>query len=533
MRRFLYGGCALFFGFTSLFGATIEPGESSKRHKTDYVTNWTAKDTQTYTVSASASGCSFVDSKTKANGGATLKSHSSSGASAEKDIVHTDKPTTSGFGFSVSGVLAGSGDGGEVTWSATLQQRFFWLEASPSNIVKAGTAVTVTAQGDPAESTWTVNNTAWKNGGANPVKASSIILNRNMWDKMGWTPNPVPTGYLFPPAGSYSVAATTTETENARSADITVKIFDISITADGNALKPLDENNRYAYIASSCTMPSLKAKLVPASLPGNVEYSLNITYTRSARNDSDSYSETIRADKEWDINAKMNSAFRGGKAVLTYKYEGISDSVTFYIRGNNPTKATAVSYIKEKTSLWYPQYVAIHESGSSSGSVMKQFNETGTFNSGNSDIRYTPNASSDGGFGIFQLTNPAPSAQQLWSWKANCDEGISRLNSAQAYANNWMNAPVGATGFPSGGQRVQAKNENNGVAVPVPNKTYGNVTFSDGTAKVIEHAVALKRYNGASLGNFCAWDNANGQWKFNENNSLGFNYVARICAEVL
>ena len=95
-----------------------------------------------------------------------------------------------------------------------------------------------------------------------------------------------------------------------------------------------------------------------------------------------------------------------------------------------------------------------------------------------------------------------------------------------------MNAPVGASGFPRGGQRIQARNKNNGVDVPVPNKTYGNVTFSDGTDKIIEHAVALKRYNGASGGNFCSWDNKNSQWKFNENNNLGFNYVSRICNEV-
>lgn len=31
----------------------------------------------------------------------------------------------------------------------------------------------------------------------------------------------------------------------------------------------------------------------------------------------------------------------------------------------------------------------------------------------------TPNESFDGGFGIFQITNPKPTAQQIWSWKAN------------------------------------------------------------------------------------------------------------------
>ena len=139
---------------------------------------------------------------------------------------------------------------------------------------------------------------------------------------------------------------------------------------------------------------------------------------------------------------------------------------------------------------------------------------------GNADIKYTPNASSDHGFGIFQLTNnPKPSAQQLWSWHANCDDGISRLSDAQAYANSWMAS-----------QRRQMSDE--GFSISVPPKTYGNVTFAENTPYIIEHAVALKRYNGATGGNFCAWDNKKHCWKFNEKNHLKINYVLRICSEV-
>ena len=141
-----------------------------------------------------------------------------------------DELPTSDTSMSMSGKLIPpeGTEGSQPTWSAsaTLQSPF-WLEASPADMVKVGTVVTITAKGDPTESTWTINNTAWKNGGANPVKTSSVVLNRNMWDKMGWTPNPVPTGYLFPPAGTYAIAATTTEEENARSADITVKVIGV------------------------------------------------------------------------------------------------------------------------------------------------------------------------------------------------------------------------------------------------------------------------------------------------------------------
>lgn len=236
----LAGLCTL-----SLFGATITPGTSKDRHKIDEATSWTANESQTYTVSASASGCSFVDEKTEANGGATLTSHSSNSASAEKRITHTDVPNADAFGFSVSGILAGSGSGSAQSWSVTLKQKIFWLSVSPCEIVKAGTSVSVSANGAPTESTWSVNNREWKDhnaSGSEPYKTSSIALNRNMWDKMKWTPDPVPTGYLFPPAGIYNVSATTTETSDARSAGTTVRVVEIAKPARNGLISKWDSS---------------------------------------------------------------------------------------------------------------------------------------------------------------------------------------------------------------------------------------------------------------------------------------------------
>lgn len=148
-----------------------------------------------------------------------------------------DDLPTSAISMSMSGMLIppGGTEGSQPTWSAsaTLQSPFR-LEASPAGIVKVGTAVTVTAKGDPTESIWTIDNTVWKNGDTVPFETSSVTLNRNMWDKMQWTPNPVPTGYLFPPAGTYVIAATTTEEVNARTANLEVKVIGVkSLSASG------------------------------------------------------------------------------------------------------------------------------------------------------------------------------------------------------------------------------------------------------------------------------------------------------------
>lgn len=395
-----------------------------------------------------------------------------------------------------------------------------YIEPTSLTMAYGDPAKTLTAKinGRKKSSNWHIQTVSTSNSWTSPVlngKTSITIGKNGNWD---------------PPVGKYNVTAIDpNDTQNK--ASIEVFVISLSLKSENTELADIsEENHRYSYIAATCTMPALRAKLQPASLPEDVEYNLEISYNRNGRNDCELYNRKMLASAEWNVNSKMGGDFRGGRAILTYKYNGLSKNMTFYIRANNPAKSTAVAYINNRTNLWYPQYVAIHESNSSSSAVMKQFNETGTFHSGDADIRYTPNASNDGGFGIFQLTNPVPTAQQLWSWHANCDEGISRLNSAQTYADNWMNAPVGTPGFPCGGQRVQARNANGGKPIPVPDKTYGNVTFSDGTAKIIEHAVALKRYNGASGGNFCSW--RNGQWQFNENNSFGFNYVRRICEEV-
>ena len=66
-------------------------------------------------------------------------------------------------------------------------------------------------------------------------------------------------------------------------------------------------------------------------------------------------------------------------------------------------------------------------------------------------------------------------------------------------------------------------------AAMVPPETLHSVIFEDGTDKYIEHAVALKRYNGESEGQYCEWDDDEKEWVFNRLNNLGFNYVERVC----
>ena len=150
---------------------------------------------------------------------------------------------TADVDMSMSGNLIppAGGSGSPPTWSADAKLRApFWLTPT-EKIFAEGTAVTITANGAPTESTWSVNSKAWKDWtttGSQPYKTSSITLNRNMWDKMQWTPSTIPTGWLCPPAGAYNISATTTETSGARSASANVyvlKLQDVRVKPSGSS----------------------------------------------------------------------------------------------------------------------------------------------------------------------------------------------------------------------------------------------------------------------------------------------------------
>jgi hypothetical protein len=172
-----------------------------------------------------------------------------------------------------------------------------------------------------------------------------------------------------------------------------------------------------------------------------------------------------------------------------------------------------------------------------------QFNEEGVLNCNSADVRYTPNGGEDcdtcpGGLGLFQLTmftdqndsTRPPNSQELWSWKANAITGCKYLEYHQSIdIGNHMSATTYVKG-----ERAQAFLYSSNLYW-VPDETVGGVTFSDNTDRIIEHAVAIKRYNGASgpgNGEYIEWVDELNLWRFNRVNSLGFNYVERVCLEV-
>jgi hypothetical protein len=201
---------------------------------------------------------------------------------------------------------------------------------------------------------------------------------------------------------------------------------------------------------------------------------------------------------------------QGGNATLSWALGNKSGQIKFQIVGKNPIEEAVLAAIGNDP--WFAPYVAKRESW------LKQFE----FRTGKKSEIDWPMMSFDGGVGVFQLTNPQPTCDQVWKWPSNVAEGVKRLRDFNARAETYMNQ-----------QRAVARNSNKKhVDVPVPRQKVANCVFEDGTERTIKDAVALKKFNGIALGNFCVWDKVNKKWKFNPINDRKENYVESVCKKV-
>ena len=235
------------------------------------------------------------------------------------------------------------------------------------------------------------------------------------------------------------------------------------------------------YISDAPRMPQLKAKLRPDGLAGNVDWSLKIEFKRPNRNDKDTLTKTVAANSQWNIAQDFGTHFYGGKVVLTATYKGLDCKRTFHIRGTNPSENAAETEIGNNP--FYAKAIARHESGTQNNRTYLQFNEVGTLGPDYlTNLKRTPNRSSDKkGWGIYQLTKPVPSRDQVWSWKANVAGGKALMNSNLAEAPAYF-------------QAVRRKYPNQYESPPSTYTPPGTTT-----ALTYLQAAAIQMFNGASV----------------------------------
>jgi hypothetical protein len=304
---------------------------------------------------------------------------------------------------------------------------------------------------------------------------------------------------------------------------------EIKVEVNGVEIEP----DELVYISAVPEMPIMKASLTGA-ISGNLQWSLLHEFKKEKQDVSGVYlSGKLPAASVWDVNDTFKTDFFGGKITVELRDdEAERCDFVFYIRGKNPSETAVEEYIGE--SPWYAINIAKHESNKNQqGRYYCQFNNPETWEPSKDSLTGAcPNFGSPDGWGLMQV-DPPQSDDELWNWKLNVDEGKSRMSVHAAIADDWMNIPVGenVTKYPAGGQRVQSYNDL-GYVRPVPEKTYGDVTFKDGTSITIEDAVAIKQYQGAAK-HHCEWNNATQAWKFNEYNVVGTQtiyYVKEVCS---
>jgi len=361
----------------------------------------------------------------------------------------------------------------------------------------------------------------------------------------------------------------------------------VRVTAVKVELRDTADNNRDilgGYIAwigadPAPRMPQLRAQVLPDLGNGiSAEWSMRTEYTDHGRNDEVFVPGGATADapvvavisQQWDIGAAMAALpdelrIFGGKAVLKLR-AGIAFEYEhqFRIRGGNPDDAIARAYIDNNNrGIWFAYAIARHESRDGD-QIYNQFVPEGSVypRFGPEDKGLPFFSGNPQGWGIMQLDfsaagGRAATVAEIWDWQRNVVSGMDILEDKQLDAIRWMQSlapqrdrrgallvPLRPTGQrhqaqvqagggvyqpdPNGDGRFNDAQVVGGAPVGVGNRPVGACFFSDGTPSPIEDAVTMKKYNGATAGEYVAW--AGAAWVFHPVNHRGRNYVQEICA---
>ncbi len=120
-------------------------------------------------------------------------------------------------------------------------------------------------------------------------------------------------------------------------------------------------------------------------------------------------------------NIKDINKIIGGTVVVKVDIEGVLYKRTVKILGKNPLEDDVKNYLEIKDA-------------SALNKIIKQESRYKNFINLDSE----PVVSFDKGYGITQLTNPAPKYHQIWSWKENIDAALVLMNAKKKEALNYF-----------------------------------------------------------------------------------------------
>jgi hypothetical protein len=120
-------------------------------------------------------------------------------------------------------------------------------------------------------------------------------------------------------------------------------------------------------------------------------------------------------DNKWDAKAAI--ANNGGTLTVRAEANKASATIKVKVKGTNPSSAEVTQYLTTKVNSAGFGDIIEHES------KFKHF-----------DTSNEPVKSFDNGYGMCQLTTPAPTSDQVWNWKLNIDGGLKLFEQKRAAA---------------------------------------------------------------------------------------------------
>lgn len=121
----------------------------------------------------------------------------------------------------------------------------------------------------------------------------------------------------------------------------------------------------------------------------------------------------------WDAKTAIENL--GGTLTVKVSAGSKSAQVIVKVLGKQCTEALVTAYLATKSNSGGFDKILKHES------KMKHFTDAGE-----------PIKSFDNGYGICQLTSPAPSYEQVWSWKKNIDAGLTLFATKRTAAVTYL-----------------------------------------------------------------------------------------------
>jgi hypothetical protein len=127
----------------------------------------------------------------------------------------------------------------------------------------------------------------------------------------------------------------------------------------------------------------------------------------------------VTTTNTWDAKDAVGGL--GGVLTVTVRGPGGQATASVQIAGTNPAAEAILAYLASQPDSAGFDRILQHET------QMMHFDSKGQ-----------PRASFDCGFGMCQLTTPAPTFEQCWSWKLNIDAGLALYAAKRQAASHYL-----------------------------------------------------------------------------------------------